>query len=91
MSNDVDSRVATALSALHQALGGMAASIPEPALAGPLRHFADALEWSARSLEWDERRKANEKLVDELLAEAAALLDQAGRPVPVDGPDRRSD
>ena len=30
MSNDVDSRVATALSALHQALGGMAASIPEP-------------------------------------------------------------
>ncbi|HEV8627144.1 MAG TPA: phosphotransferase family protein [Acidimicrobiia bacterium] len=87
MSNDVDTRVATALTALYRTLGGMAANIPEPVLAGPLKHFADALEWSAHSLESDERVKANEKLIDGLLAEANSLLDEAGRPIPADGPD----
>src|SRR5437588_1284021 len=89
MSTDVTptERATAVLQTLQQALGGMAAAIPEPALAGPLGYFADAAGWAFHSLQAAERWQANEKILDELTGQARGLLEQAGHPLPAGDPD----
>src|SRR5436309_537226 len=89
MSADVTptERATAVLQTLQQALGGMAAAIPEPALAGPLGYFADAAGWAFHSLQAAERRQANEKILDELTGQARRLLEQAGHPRPAGDAD----
>ncbi len=76
-------RAAAVLRTLNQALGGMAAGIPEPKLAGPLGYFADAAAWAGHCLESDERMHANEKVIGELVAEAHAVLEQTEAAPPI--------
>jgi aminoglycoside phosphotransferase (APT) family kinase protein len=80
-------RAAAVLRTLNQALGGMAAGIPEPKLSGPLGYFADAAAWAGHCLESDERMQANEKVIGELVAEARTLLGQTGAGAPTGPPD----
>lgn len=80
-------QAAAVLRTLNQALGGMAAGIPEPRLAGPLGYFADAAGWALSCLQSDERVQANEKVVDELVGDARTLLEEAGCSPPADRPD----
>lgn len=80
MSIETD-RAAAVLRTLNQALGGMAAGIPEPKLAGPLGYFADAAAWAFNRLQSDERVRANEKVIDGLVREARTLLEQDGADV----------
>jgi aminoglycoside phosphotransferase (APT) family kinase protein len=80
-------RAAAVLQTLNQALSGMAAGIPEPKLAGPLGYFADAAAWAFNGLESDERATANEKVIDALVGDARALLQEAGCSPPADRSD----
>jgi aminoglycoside phosphotransferase (APT) family kinase protein len=68
-------RVAAMLAALHGGLGGIAAAIPEPALAGPIRHFTDAIEACIRTLGAPARSAVSETRINELAAQAVAVLD----------------
>lgn len=69
-----EQRAATVVAVLGEQLAGMAAQIPEPALAGPLGFFSRALTWSAHAATGPGRREAELARLAALDAESRELL-----------------
>lgn len=83
-----EQRAAIVADVLGEQLTGMAAQIPEPALAGPLGFFGRALRWSAHAAGSPGRREAELARLAELDAESRAILaDSASAPTGSAGDD----